>query len=57
MDGHCDGELESQHGGFCHCGCGADEPVGEEEGGKVQEGIWGEVPEKEICDVAWNMVA
>ena len=56
MGGDRDGKLEFEHSIFC-CGCGgADGGVGEEEGGEVQEGFWGEVYKEEVWDVALDLV-
>ena len=50
------GVVELEHGVLCCSGDGADGRVGEEEGGEVSEGFWGEVSEKAVQHVAWDLV-
>ncbi len=56
VGGHSAGVVELEYG-FVRSGRdGADGSVGEEEGDEIQEGFWGEIPEKEVHYVAWDLV-
>ncbi len=50
------GVVELEYGSVRSGRDGADGGVGEEEGNAIQEGFWGEIPEKEVQYVAWDLV-
>lgn len=50
------GVVELEYGSVRSSRNGADGSVGEEERDEVQEGFWGELPEKAVQHVAWNLV-
>ena len=48
--------VELEHGPLRARGGHADGHLGEEEGGEVQEGVWGQVSEEAVQHVAWDLV-
>ena len=56
VGGNSAGVVELEYGSVRSGRHSADGSVGEEERDEVQEGFWGEIPEKAVQHVAWDLV-